>query len=123
MKWPFKTLKRTSSWPMQPIVVQLAAAVLHTPPEDRQKAAAKVIERCIRAGARLAVEFGMPAPLFVEVAKAQIVREAGPEAQAALAEAFGEDVLAAIDNADEAVASVQAQVAEIFGSGDEVPEA
>ena len=123
MKWPFKTLKQTSTWPMQPIVIQLAAIVLHTPPQDRQKAAAKVIERCIRAGARLAVEFGMPAPLFVEVAKAQIVREGGAEAKAALAEAFGEDVVAALEGADEAVASVQAQVAEIFGNGDEVPEA
>jgi len=118
MKWPFKSLKQSSTWPMQPFVVQFAAAVLSAPPQSRKEFAGKMIERCVRMGARLAVEFGMPAPLFVEVAKAQIIREGGPSAQAALAEAFGEDVLATIDGADE----VLAQVHEIF-SGDEVPEA
>ena len=122
MKWPFKTLKQTSTWPLQGLTCQFAAAVLAAPATDQKKAASKMIERAVRMGARLAVEFGMPAPLFVEIAKAQIVREAGPEAQVALKEAFGEDVLAAIDGAEEAIESVQAQVAEIFG-GDEVPEA
>lgn len=118
MGWPFKSLKQNSSWPMQPFVVQFAAAVISAPPEARKEFAGKMIERCIRMGARLAVEFGMPAPLFVEVAKAQIVREGGPSARAALADAFGEDVLAAIDGAED----VQAQVVAIF-SGEEIPEA
>jgi hypothetical protein len=122
MEWPFKSLKQSSTWPMQPFVIQLAAAVLHTPPPMRKKAAAKVIERCVRMGARLAVEFDMPAVLFVEVAKAQIAREGGPEAKAALAEAFGEEIVNAIDGAQDAVDEVQAQVAAIF-SGEDTPEA
>lgn len=77
MQWPFKTIKRTSTWPMQPFVVQFAAAVLHAPPEDRTEAAAKMIERCVRMGARLAVEFGVDAETFVGVAAEQIARETG----------------------------------------------
>ena len=122
MEWPFKSLKQSSTWPMQPFVIQFAAAVLHAPPSERKKFAAKMIERCVRMGARLAVEFDMPAVLFVEVAKAQIAREGGPEAKAALAEAFGAEVVAALDGAEEAVDSVQAQVAAIF-SGEDTPEA
>ena len=120
--WPFKHLKQNSSWPMQGMVVQIAAQVITLPVSARKKAAAKMVERCIRMGARLAVEFDMPAPLFVEVAKAQIAREGGAEAKAALAEAFGEEVIAALDGAEEAVDSVQAQVAAIF-NGEETPEA
>lgn len=122
MQWPFKHLKQSSSWPMQPFVLQFAAAVLHAPQSERQKFAVKMTERCVRMGARLSVEFELPAPLFIEIAKAQIAREGGPEAKAALAEAFGAEVVAALDGAEEAVDAVQAQVAAIF-SGGEIPEA
>jgi hypothetical protein len=77
MQWPFKTIKKTSSWPMQPLVVQFAASVLHAPPEVRTEAAAKMIERCVRMGARLAVEFGMDSDAFTALAAEQIARETG----------------------------------------------
>ena len=122
--WPFKHLKQNSSWPMQGMVVQIAAQVITLPVSARKKAAAKMVERCIRMGARLAVEFDMPAVLFVEVAKAQIAREGGAEAKAALAEAFGEEVVKALEGADEAMEAVQAQVAAIFTDDKgETPEA
>jgi len=121
MNWPFTHLKQTSSWPMQPFTLQLAAVVLQAPEDLRLKAANKMIERCVRMGARLAMEFGMPAPIFVEIAKAMIIKEGGLPAKIALAEAFGEDVLKIVDN-EEALDGVQAQVAEIFGAGDD-PEA
>jgi len=75
MKWPFKTIKKTSTWPMQPFVVQFAAAVLDAPLDARQAFSVKMIERCVRMGARLAVEFGMDADAFVTVAAEQISRE------------------------------------------------
>lgn len=87
LPWPFKTLKKTSSWPLQPLVLQFAATVLAVPPQHRKDVASKMIERAVRVGARLAVEFGMPAPVFVEVARAMIVKEGGPAAQKALASA------------------------------------
>lgn len=121
MEWPFKTIKKNSSWPLQPLVIQFAAAILAAPADVRKAFAAKTIERCIRMGARLAVEFGVPAPLFMDIAKAQILRE-DPTAKGLLAEAFGEQVIKSLDGAESAVESVQAQVAEIF-KGDTPPEA
>lgn len=79
MQWPFKTIKKTSTWPMQPFVVQFAAAVLHAPPTEREAFAAKMIERCVRMGARLAVEFGVDAETFVGVAAEQIARESAAQ--------------------------------------------
>lgn len=105
------------------MVLQFAAEVLSAPEGDRKKLVGKMIERCIRMGARLAVEFGMPAPLFVEIAKGRIVHEGGQEAQTALADAFGEDVMSALSNAEEGVVAFQAQVAEIFTTGSEPPKA
>jgi hypothetical protein len=121
--WPFKTLKQNSTWPLQPFVVQFAAGVLSVPKEERRKAAVKMIERCIRMGARLAVEFELPAPLFVEIAKAMIVKEGGAEAQHALAEAFGDDVVKVLDGADESLEEFASQIVEIFSKGMETPEA
>jgi hypothetical protein len=85
--WPFKHLKQTSSWPMQSLVLQLAASVLQAPAPKRKQAAEKVIERAVRMGARLACEFGMPPALFVEIAKSMIIKEGGSKAQTALAQA------------------------------------
>ena len=87
MNWPFKTIKQQSSWPLQPLVVRFAAAVLRTPPEARIEAAVKMIERCVRMGARIAVEFGMDAEGFVSIAAEQIARETG----AALASPYAGD--------------------------------
>lgn len=121
--WPFKSLKQNSTWPLQGFVVQFAAAVLSVPKEERRKAAAKMIERCVRMGARLAVEFELPAPLFVEIAKSMIVKEGGPAAQVALSEAFGDDVVKALDGADESLEEFAAQIVEIFGKGFDTPDA
>lgn len=85
--WPFKTIKQTSTWPMQPFVVKFAAAVLSAPEPDRPAFARKMIERCVRMGARLAVEFGMGAEEFVNIAGEQIANETG--AAAAPAPMFG----------------------------------
>ena len=123
MKWPFKTLKQNSTWPMQSLTLQMAAMVLTVHPNERKAAAAKMIERCVRMGARLAVEFGMPGPLFVEVARAMIVKEGGDEVAQALKEAFGEEVLKVMEGADEAIESVQAQVAAAFVDPENAPEA
>jgi len=123
MQWPFKHLKKNSSWPMQPFVVQFAAAVISAPPNERVKFAAKMIERCLRMGARLAVEFDMPPVLFVEIAKAQIIREGGDDVKQALKEAFGEEVVKTMEGAEEAAEAIEAQVAAIFAGKGEAPEA
>lgn len=130
--WPFKTLKKDSTWPMQPMVLQMAGAILQLSPEQRPQGIAKMVERCIRMGARLAVEFGVPAPLFVEIAKAQIAREGGAKAKAALEASSPPEVVPTLDDVEGAVAAVQGQVAEIFSGGsggtdeetdEEMPEA
>lgn len=77
MPWPFKTLKRTSTWPLQPLAIQFAAAVLTCPEEERPAAAHKMVERCLRLAARLAVEFGIEMEPFVQLAAEQIAREQG----------------------------------------------
>ena len=113
-QWPFKHIKQKSSWPMQPFVLSLAVAIMKN--ADRKASAAKAIERCVRAGARLAVEFGMPADIFVEVAKTQIIREGGIEAQVAISESFGAKVLEAMDEGEKAVADVNEQLSSIFSN-------
>jgi hypothetical protein len=55
--WPFKTLKQNSSWPLQGVVIALAAAVLQA--DTAPAAVAKTIERALRVGVRLANEFGV----------------------------------------------------------------
>lgn len=121
MKWPFKHLKQDSTWPMQGLVVQMAATVLHTHPVQRKEAAAKTIERCVRMGARLALEFGMPAPLFVDVARAMIIKEGGSEAQTALANATNAVKYESKEH-QEAVDKLF-EMAGLPGEGDETPEA
>ena len=123
VQWPFKHLKQGSSWPFQPFAVQFAAAVLQAPSSEKKTAARKMIERCVRLGARLACEFDMPPVVFVEVAKAMIIKEGGKAAQASLSEAFGDEVIKAVDASEEAVDAIQAQVAAAFNSGDDTPEA
>lgn len=127
-KWPFKHLKKNSTWPMQGLVVQFAAAVLQLPESHRQAAAHKMIERCVRMGARLAREFGVDAATFVDVAAAQIAREGGPEAKVQLANMAGPGKTLTLAEADEAVEAMQAQVDAIFKgadlpSEDDAPEA
>lgn len=125
--WPFKHLKQTSSWPMQPLVLQLAATVLQAPSPMRKETAGKVVERCVRMGARLAVEFGVSAPVFVDIAKAVMIKEGGSEAQTALATAAAAVTYEATLSPED-----QAMVDRIFskadlppgcGSDDDPPEA
>jgi hypothetical protein len=85
MIWPFKTIKQKSEWPFHSMLVGMAGAVLSAPSQHRTEAAMKTIERCVRLGAKLAVEFGVPPCVFVKIAEAQIVREGGKEAAAHLA--------------------------------------
>jgi len=94
MNWPFKTIKQESSWPLQPMLVSLAAAVIQS--GDVKPAAAKTIERVCRMAARLAVEFKAPPMFVMEVMAAQLVREGGPKFAAVLKEAAGIDA----DNLD-----------------------
>ena len=89
-QWPFQHIRRESSWPMQGIVVSFAAAVLQCAPEDRTAAAAKMIERSFRIGARLAREFGMSPVAALRLAQQQIEREI-PGASSALADARVEE--------------------------------
>jgi hypothetical protein len=49
------------------------------PPEHKAPFALKTIERCLRMGAKLAVEFGVPPCTFMEIAREQILREGGKE--------------------------------------------
>jgi len=122
MEWPFKHLKQNSTWPLQQLVVRLALGVLASPEPLRIAAAGKTIERCVRMGARLAVEFGMPASGFVELARAQIVREGGEVAQADLIGTFGDDVVKALSSSEEAAVELKAHVESILGKGN-VPQA
>jgi hypothetical protein len=84
-KWPFKHLKKKSSWPMQGMVLNMAAAVLSAPAPARKQAAGKMIERCFRMGARLALEFGMDPAKAMQLAQKQIEREI-PGANQAIAD-------------------------------------
>lgn len=120
-QWPFKHINRHSSWPMQGLVVNFAAAVLQVPESQRKAAAHKMIERCVRMGARLAREFGMDAQTFVSVAAAQIAREGGSQAKAQLASMAGPGKTLTLAEADEAVAAMQAQVEAIFKGADLPP--
>jgi hypothetical protein len=117
MKWPFKHIKQKSSWPMQPLVVQFAGAVLQAPPDERVKYAGKMIERAVRIGARLAVEFGMPPTVFVKVAEDMMIKEGGKAAQQALQAVKAEKAVEAMELAEEAAESVQEQLGAIFGKG------
>lgn len=85
-QWPFKHLSQKSSWPMQGLVVNMAAAVLQAPKVHRIEAAEKMIERCFRMGARLALEFGMDPAKALKIAQTQIEREV-PGAKAIIADA------------------------------------
>jgi len=101
MQWPFKRLKQHSSWPLQGLVVQFAATVINAPEGAQRKAMAQnMIESCIRMGARLAVEFEMTADLFIEAAKAQIIRETGTKGKKQIANAFSDEVLKVVDKAN-----------------------
>lgn len=96
-KWPFKTIKQSSSWPLQPMLIQLAAVVVQS--GDVGPAAAKTIERVCRMAARLAVEFKAPPGWVMEVMAAQLVREGGPKFAAELAEVLtAESLDKGIDN-------------------------
>jgi hypothetical protein len=83
-KWPFKTLKKTSSSSIAPLAVSMGLAVLALPPEKRSAAAARVVGLALKLGARLALEFDVPPMLFVEMAKGSIVKEGGAAAAEAL---------------------------------------
>jgi len=111
-KWPFKHLSQKSSWPMQGLVVQFAAAVIQTPSEARKEAAEKMVERCFRMGARLALEFGMSPVRALRVAQEQIEREI-PGAKPAIADAK----IAEHDKVSEmADALVSGELSNLFGA-------
>lgn len=84
--WPFRHLRRESSWPMQGIVVAFAAAVLQTPAPERAAAGAKMLERSFRLGARLARELEADPVEMLRLAQRQLEREI-PGAKEAIAEA------------------------------------
>jgi hypothetical protein len=86
MTWPFKTIKQQSEWPFHHILVGLAGSCLAVPNKERGMMVGKTVERCLRLGAKLAVEFGMPPCLFIQMAERQMIREGGPEVAAHLAE-------------------------------------
>lgn len=105
-KWPFKHISKKSGWPMQPLVVQFAGAVLQAPPEQRKELAHKMVERCVRMGARLAVEFGVSPTKFMKVAEAMMVKEGGEKAAQTLKLAKAEQTTAANEKAGEMVADI-----------------
>lgn len=114
MGWPFKHIKQQSSWPMQGLVITLAGEVLKAPSSKRQAAAMKIIERCVRMGARIAVEFGMPGDVFVALAKQQMIREGGVVAKAAIAHAAADAALELHEKAAIQGEAMKAQLDAIF---------
>lgn len=90
MGWPFKHIRPESRWVFAPLLVQLATQVVTTPSKHRKQAAAKMIERVVRLSARLACEFGCPANLYLEIARAVILDEGGPKAAQQLGELEGQ---------------------------------
>ena len=114
-EWPFKRLSEKSSWPLQGLVLSLAAPLRMTkgaPAEAIQQAAWKGAERLFRAGARFSYEFGLEPVKLLAVARKQIEREvpgAKAKLKAADAEAFEAKALAA--------EALTAQM-KSFGSGD-----
>jgi hypothetical protein len=97
MEWPFKTIKQKSEWPFHGILIPIAAVVLQAPPKLRTAVAQKQIERCLRMGAKLAVEFGMCPWAFLQIAEEQIVREGGEEVAKHLAEHKSDHAQAVVD--------------------------
>jgi hypothetical protein len=114
--WPFKTIKKGSSWPFQPFVVASAARILQVSSEQRKEAAVKTVERFVRVGARLAVEFDIAAPLFVDIARAQIVKEGGKKASDALQAAKNQEYLKVFDDSKSAEEAVGQQLSSLFGN-------
>lgn len=109
-QWPFKKISQKSSWPMQGIVVNLAAAVLQAPKTHRVEAAEKMIERCFRMGARLALEFGVNPVKALKIAQRQIEREI-PGAKAVLVDAKMDEAAKIEEMAD---AIVSGQISKLF---------
>lgn len=79
-KWPFWHIREQSHWPLHPVLVPLAVGILIVPEKHRRAAVDKTVERCVRLGAKLAVEFNMPPCRFLDIAEQQIVKEGGAEA-------------------------------------------
>jgi len=122
MKWPFKTIKQQSEWPFHPFLVQLAAVIQSADSSDRVPLATKTIERCVRLGAKLAVEFGMPPCVFLSIAEEQMVREGGARAKAHIADHKAEQtetVLTQIKTADTLVDDLFASLKSGIQGGDE----
>lgn len=113
-QWPFKHLSQKSSWPMQGFVVNFAAAVLQAPKGEQKKVARKMVERCMRMGARLAREFEISPVKVLKIAQEQIEREI-PGSKPAIAEAK----LAEHEEVTEmAEAIVSGQLSSLFGKKD-----
>ena len=92
VKWPFRHIRQDSVWPWHRLCVNMAVDILNACDEHKQAFTLKTIERCIRLGAKLAVEFEVPPCLFMDMAEDQIIREGGEEARAHLAMHMEEDI-------------------------------
>lgn len=98
MQWPFKTIRQDSTWPLQGMVVSMAAAVLDTPEDARKAALYKNAERLYRVVARVAGEFGASPVVLLDIARKQLEREI-PGAKERIADALAEDAGATIEAA------------------------
>jgi predicted nucleic acid-binding protein len=73
------TIPKKSSWPFHPLLVQMAKVIDAAPAEQKQEAVLKTVERCIRLAMKLAVHYGVPAPVVRDITVAMMKKEGGKE--------------------------------------------
>ena len=76
-------IKEQSSWPWHPILLQLRDECDAAPEFIRKTVISKMIERCLRLGAKLAVHYGFPSHLFMILAATQLQREGAEDMEVA----------------------------------------